>query len=78
MYKVKEVADMAGVSVRTLHHYDRIGLLVPESVTPAGYRLYTTQNLEKLQQILFLKKSALLYKKLKRFLIVRTLTENKH
>jgi MerR family transcriptional regulator, multidrug-efflux activator len=55
LYKVKEVADMAGVSVRTLHYYDRIGLLVPESVTPAGYRLYTTKNLEKLQQILFFK-----------------------
>jgi DNA-binding transcriptional MerR regulator len=54
-YKVKEVADMAGVSVRTLHHYDQIGLLQPEAVTPAGYRLYTDKNLERLQQILFFK-----------------------
>jgi DNA-binding transcriptional MerR regulator len=54
-YKVKEVAEWAGVSVRTLHHYDQIGLLKPESVTPAGYRLYTDANLERLQQILFLK-----------------------
>jgi DNA-binding transcriptional MerR regulator len=54
-YKVKEVAEMAGVSVRTLHHYDRIGLLHPETVTPAGYRLYTDRNLERLQQILFFK-----------------------
>ncbi|NGQ96289.1 MerR family transcriptional regulator [Brevibacillus sp. SYP-B805] len=54
-YKVKEVAEMAGVSVRTLHHYDQIGLLHPETVTPAGYRLYTDQNLERLQQILFFK-----------------------
>ena len=54
-YKVKEVADMVGVSVRTLHHYDQIGLLKPESVTPAGYRLYTEKDLEKLQQVLFFK-----------------------
>ncbi len=54
-YKVKEVADMAGVSVRTLHHYDQIGLLKPESVSPAGYRLYTEKDLERLQQILFFK-----------------------
>lgn len=54
-YKVKEVADMAGVSVRTLHHYDQIGLLKPQSVTSAGYRLYTDSDLETLQQILFFK-----------------------
>ncbi|EYE87520.1 MerR family transcriptional regulator [Fervidicella metallireducens AeB] len=55
MYKIKEVADMVGISVRTLHHYDEIGLLKPESITQAGYRLYTEKNLEKLQQILFFK-----------------------
>ncbi|MFS1511504.1 MerR family transcriptional regulator [Chengkuizengella sp. SCS-71B] len=55
MYKVKEVSNIVGVSVRTLHHYDRIGLLEPETTTPAGYRLYTDQNLERLQQILFFK-----------------------
>ncbi len=54
-YKVKEVADMVGVSVRTLHHYDQIGLLPPESISPAGYRLYSDQDLERLQQILFFK-----------------------
>jgi len=54
-YKVKEVADMVGVSVRTLHHYDQIGLLKPESESPAGYRLYADKDLEKLQQILFFK-----------------------
>lgn len=55
VYKVKEVAEIAGVSVRTLHHYDQIGLLKPKSVSPAGYRLYTDENLEQLQQILFFK-----------------------
>ncbi|MCX7921901.1 MAG: MerR family transcriptional regulator [Clostridia bacterium] len=54
-YKVKEVADMVGISVRTLHHYDQIGLLKPESVNSAGYRLYTDHDLEKLQQVLFFK-----------------------
>ncbi|MFD2170415.1 MerR family transcriptional regulator [Tumebacillus lipolyticus] len=52
-YRVKEVADLVGVSVRTLHHYDEIGLLAPSSVSEAGYRLYTDRELERLQQILF-------------------------
>ncbi len=54
-YKVKDVADLVGISVRTLHHYDQIGLLKPALTTPAGYRIYTNDNLEKLQQILFFK-----------------------
>jgi DNA-binding transcriptional MerR regulator len=54
-YKVKEVAKLAGVSIRTLHYYDKIGLLKPQSVNSAGYRLYTDKDLEKLQQILFFK-----------------------
>jgi MerR family transcriptional regulator, multidrug-efflux activator len=54
-YKVKEVAELVGVSVRTLHYYDQIGLLKPASITPAGYRLYTDKDLERLQQILFFK-----------------------
>lgn len=52
---VKEVSKLAGVSVRTLHHYDEIGLLHPSSVTPAGYRLYGDRDLERLQEILFFK-----------------------
>lgn len=51
--KVKEVADLVGISVRTLHHYDEIGLLVPDEVTEAGYRIYSEKNLGLLQQILF-------------------------
>ena len=43
-YKVKEVARMAKVTVRTLHHYDEIGLLVPSSRTQAGYRLYGSED----------------------------------
>ena len=52
-YTVKVVADLAGVSIRTLHHYDDIGLLKPAQVSAAGYRLYTESDLERLQQILF-------------------------
>jgi len=51
-YQVKDVARLAGVSVRTLHHYDAIGLLVPGGRTTAGYRLYTEADLLRLQQIL--------------------------
>ncbi|MGW7163130.1 MerR family transcriptional regulator [Paenibacillus taichungensis] len=53
--KVKEVAELVGISVRTLHHYDEIGLLTPDEVTSAGYRLYSDANLEMLQQIIFFK-----------------------
>lgn len=52
-YTVHEVAALAGLSVRTLHHYDRIGLLSPEGRSPAGYRLYGEKDLFRLQQVLF-------------------------
>jgi DNA-binding transcriptional MerR regulator len=51
-YQVKEVAALSGVSVRTLHHYDRIGLLVPLARSNAGYRLYSADDLLRLQQVL--------------------------
>jgi MerR family transcriptional regulator, thiopeptide resistance regulator len=51
-YQIKDAARLAGVSVRTLHHYDAIGLLVPSNRTDAGYRLYTDDDLLRLQQIL--------------------------
>jgi len=51
-YTVHQVAEMAGVSVRTLHHYDHIGLLKPAARTAAGYRLYRQDDLLRLQQIL--------------------------
>jgi DNA-binding transcriptional MerR regulator len=52
-HTVSRLARMAGVSVRTLHHYDRIGLLQPSGRSPAGYRLYVERDLLRLQQILF-------------------------
>ncbi|GAA4889058.1 MerR family transcriptional regulator [Streptomyces coeruleoprunus] len=52
-YSVGQVAGFAGVTVRTLHHYDRAGLLSPGERSPAGYRLYSDADLARLQQILF-------------------------
>lgn len=49
---VKEVSKLTGVSIRTLHYYDEIGLLHPSEITEAGYRLYDETALERLQQIL--------------------------
>lgn len=54
-YRVKEVAEITRITVRTLHHYDKMGLLKPEFVSESGYRFYNDNNLERLQQILFFK-----------------------
>jgi len=52
-YTVKQLSKLAGVSVRTLHYYDEIGLLQPDAIRPNGYREYGDQAVLKLQQILF-------------------------
>jgi DNA-binding transcriptional MerR regulator len=52
-YTVKQISKFAGVSVRTLHYYDEIGLLRPTSIASNGYRLYGREALIRLQQILF-------------------------
>lgn len=54
-WRIKEISDLTKVSVRMLHHYDKIGLLKPSVRTANGYRLYGQQDLIKLQQILALK-----------------------
>lgn len=53
MKTIKEVSEIAGISIRTLRYYDEIGLLKPVQLTEAGYRLYDNQSLAKLQLILF-------------------------
>jgi DNA-binding transcriptional MerR regulator len=53
-YKVHEFAELSGVTVKTLHHYDRLGLLKPRR-TETGYRIYTSRDLERLQQVVALK-----------------------
>ncbi|MFF4650340.1 MerR family transcriptional regulator [Streptomyces sp. NPDC001380] len=52
-YSVGEVARLAGVTVRTLHHYDEVGLLRPGGRTPSGHRRYGDADLDRLQQVLF-------------------------
>ena len=53
VFTVGQVARLSGVTIRTLHHYDEIGLLRPSGRTGAGYRSYQDSDLERLQQILF-------------------------
>jgi DNA-binding transcriptional MerR regulator len=52
-YTVGRVAALSGVTIRTLHHYDEIGLLSPSGRSAAGYRIYEERETERLQQILF-------------------------
>lgn len=53
--KINEVAKLTGITIRTLHYYDEIGLLKPRTAIETGYRLYDKNDLVKLQQILFFK-----------------------
>lgn len=53
MYTVKQLSSLAGITIRTLHHYDQIGLLKPTAVGENGYRYYGDEALYRLQQILF-------------------------
>ena len=55
MYRVSEFAEKAGITVRTLHHYDRLGLLSPDLRTEAGHRLYGEADFARLEQIVTLK-----------------------
>ncbi|MFD1029915.1 MerR family transcriptional regulator [Metaplanococcus flavidus] len=64
MYKVQEVATIAGVSVRTLHHYDSIGLMKPSNIGSNRYRYYNDDDLKLLQHILFLKEVGFSLKKI--------------
>lgn len=68
MMTVHEVSSLAGVSIRTLHYYDRIGLLHPTKVTEAGYRLYDDTALERLQCIMLLKEMEFPLKEIGRIL----------
>jgi DNA-binding transcriptional MerR regulator len=55
LFQAREFASLTGVTVRTLHHYDRLGLLKPSRYTSAGYRLYTESDFARLEQIVALK-----------------------
>ncbi|MGW5979987.1 MerR family transcriptional regulator [Bacillus mycoides] len=56
MIHINKVGELTGVTVRTLRYYDKIGLLKPASKTEGGHRLYTNEEIKKLQQVQFLKK----------------------
>jgi DNA-binding transcriptional MerR regulator len=73
MFLAREFAERAGVTVRTLHHYDRLGLLKPSRYTEAGYRLYGERDFARLQQIVMLKYIGLPLKEIKLILDRREL-----
>lgn len=56
MYRIGQLAEKSGVTIRTLHYYDELNLLKPSKITEAGYRYYTHQDVMRLQQISALKK----------------------
>jgi DNA-binding transcriptional MerR regulator len=66
-YRVREFADLAGVTVRALHHYDRLAVLRPKR-SDSGYRLYSPRDLERLEQIVALKFLGLPLKEIKKLL----------
>ena len=68
MRTVKDVSKLTGVSVRTLHYYDAIGLLTPTKVTDAGYRMYDDTALSRLQSILLFRELQFPLKEIKKFL----------
>ena len=65
LYRASEFAELTGVTVRALHHYDRLGLLRPSGRTAAGYRLYGERDFARLQQIVTLKFIGLSLKQIK-------------
>ena len=65
MRTVKEISDLTGISVRTLHYYDEIGLLKPTDKSEAGYRLYDDKALETLRSILFFREFDIPLKEIK-------------
>lgn len=73
LLRAQEFAASAGVTVRTLHHYDRLGLLKPTRYTTSGYRLYGERDLARLQQIVTLKFIGLSLKQIKELLDRREL-----
>ena len=76
MRTVKEISDLTGISVRTLHYYDEIGLLKPTDKSEAGYRLYDDKALETLQQILFFREFDIPLKEIKAIMANPALDRN--
>ncbi|MCU7377515.1 MerR family transcriptional regulator [Clostridiales Family XIII bacterium ASD5510] len=68
MKTIGQIAALTGISTRTLQYYDEIGLLKPSKLTPSGYRLYSSEALERLQQILFFKELGFKLQEIKKIL----------
>ena len=68
MRTISQVAELTGISTRTLQYYDEIGLLKPTELTKSGYRLYDDEAMQKLQQILFFKELGFKLKEIKEIL----------
>ena len=68
MYKINEVSKLTGVSIRMLHHYDKIGLLVPSKRNNSNYRVYSEEDVARLYQILLFKELEFTLKDIKRIL----------
>ena len=68
MRTISQVAELTGISTRTLQYYDEIGLLKPTELTKSGYRLYDDEAMQKLQQILFFKELGFKLKEIKELL----------
>lgn len=77
MRTVKEISNITGISVRTLHYYDEIGLLKPTDKSEAGYRLYDDKALEQLQQILFFREFDIPLQEIKTIMNAPALDRNK-
>ena len=76
MMTVKQISELTGISARTLHYYDKIGLFVPTQKSEAGYRLYDDKALEILQQILFFREFDIPLKEIKALMENSALDKN--
>ncbi len=72
---VHQIANQTGITIRTLHYYDEIGLLRPSIVTESNYRIYSENDLDKLQQILFYKEVGFSLKEIKELLVAPVYTK---
>jgi len=74
-YQTKDLAKLAGISIRTLRYYDQIGLLTPHERTEGNYRIYHDEDVNKLQQILFFKEMGLELKQIK--ILMKSMNDEK-
>ena len=77
VYTIKELADLSGVTTRTLRHYDEIGLLSPSRQESSGYRIYTEKEVDLLQQILLYRSMNFKLSKIKEILTDENFDLNK-